>query len=50
MENKLLYTGKTKNVYAQEKGCGKGLWKNLWRLWKSVSFQQLPWRIPTMGR
>ena len=21
--------------------CGKGLWKNLWRLWKSMSFQQL---------
>ena len=22
-------------------GCGKPLWKKLWRMWKSVSFQQL---------
>jgi hypothetical protein len=37
--------------------CGKGLWKNLWRLWKSYRFQQLlgvfpiqamPMNIPRM--
>jgi len=22
-------------------GCGKPLWKNLWRMWKSASFQQV---------
>ena len=28
--------------------CGKGLWINLWRLWKSASFQQLFRRIPIL--
>ena len=28
--------------------CGKVLWKNMWRMWKSVSFQQL-FRSPEKG-
>lgn len=30
------------------RSCGKGLWKNLWRLWKSVGFQQLFRVFPTL--